>query len=325
MALSFKDLDFRIEVPDVPGVAPVATLDAPCLRDREPVVKGLARALGVDISATVDLPYGYAVGGANGQVEVFSASGAVRGRNTDQIARFDDERRRWADVETVETAEGTSHQLSAGAANRLTRSALALLDTVGLAGEHASVTVSLGQWAQLNEDGKEVDSGPGRATVKLGYTAGGLALIGPGAKTNMHYDPDSDGVDAVLARFFHVHRAIGGVAEVRTLPLERAFTPLLAQSWAGYSFDPGSTRMSITAAQIGLLALPADVPQRFAAPALMVEGRLEGLDLGDGRPTELRFGQYLPLASPEALAEAGFAASDPVVPGAVGRGRGKRQ
>jgi hypothetical protein len=83
--------------------------------------------------------------------------------------------------------------------------------------------------------------------------------------------------------------------------------------------------MAITSAAFGLLALPADVPQMYAAPALVVEGRLEGVLAGDGRLVEIRFGQYLPLASAQSLADAGFASSGPVFPGSVvaGRTRGR--
>jgi len=271
------------------------------------------------------VPHGYAVGGPSGQVEVFYASGAVRGRNTDQLSKFEDERRRWADVTKDEDHDGVFFRLGDAAAQRLTTSSMRLLDSIGLSGDHASLTVTLGQWARLDESGAEIDSGPGRATVQLGYEAEGIRLIGPGAKTNFHYDPDDSGEPGIMARFFHVLRGTEGVKDVRMLTIEEAFQPLLTQTWSGLKVDPTSAKMAITSATFGLLALPADVPQTYAAPALVVEGRLEGVLAEDGRLVELRFGQYLPLANAKGLADAGFASSGPVLPGSVvaGRARGR--
>ena len=83
--------------------------------------------------------------------------------------------------------------------------------------------------------------------------------------------------------------------------------------------------MSITSAEYGLLALPADVPQRFAAPALVVEGSIAGVTAGDGSEVALRFGQYLPLTDAVSLAEAGLGSSGPLLPGSVVRRRRKGQ
>jgi len=137
--------------------------------------------------------------------------------------------------------------------------------------------------------------------VQLGYEAEGIRLIGPGAKTNFHYDPDDSGEPGIMARFFHVLRGTEGVKDVRMLTIEEAFQPLLTQTWSGLKVDPTSAKMAITSATFGLLALPADVPQTYAAPALVVEGRLEGVLAEDGRLVELRFGQYLPLANAKGL------------------------
>ena len=187
----------------------------------------------------------------------------------------------------------------------------------GCADDNGIVEGSVGQWALLEESGKELESGPGRATVQLGYAVEGIKLIGPGAKTNVHCDPDDSGHGGVVARLFHVNRGFDGSRDVPRLDIERAFQPLLTQTWSGRELDPGSARMAITAIDYGLLARPADVLQRFAAPALAVQGRITGVDGGDGREVELRFAQYLPLADADALAEAGFASASRLIPGSV--------
>ena len=47
--------------------------------------RALAEILEIDVVGTASVPHGYAVGSDRGQVEVFSASGAVRARNTERL------------------------------------------------------------------------------------------------------------------------------------------------------------------------------------------------------------------------------------------------
>ena len=321
MPLTFKDIDFAVDLPDIPATAPVVGHTALCTKDRDETVRAIAEVLRIEPKGTAELPHGYAVGSDRGQVEVFSASGAVRARNAERLSAYQDERRKWSEVERGD--DGT-YRLGDGLARHLIDHGQKLLRRVGLGDEPATVDVSLGQWAQLNEDGKEVDSGTGRATVRFSYAAEGLALIGPGAKTNLHFDPGDDGRSVELARMFHVHRGLAARGEVATQSLEEAFAGLLAQSWSGHGIREGEGRITITAATFGLLALPADVVQTFAAPALMVEGAISGVEVGKDETVTVRFGQYLPLAHPKALAEAGYGGGR-LEPGMVvaGRARGK--
>jgi hypothetical protein len=323
MPIDIAALNIRVTLPDIPSHAPLATIPAPCLSQHTRVVEELGKALALDMKGTFDVPHGYATGGPRGQVEVFSASGAVRARNTDQLSRFDDERRPWTDVIKEDTGGVVGYRLGDNTAERLTATSLRLLRSVGLADDHASIGVSLGQWALLDESGAELESGPGRATVQLGYAVEGLKLIGPGAKTNIHFDPDDSGERGAIARFFHVNRGFDGTRDVRLLSFEEAVQPILTRTWSGITLDPEAVRMSITAAEYGLLALPADVPQRFAAPALVVEGSIAGVAAGDGSEVEIRFGQYLPLTNQATLADAGFGSSGTVLAGTVVRGRAK--
>jgi hypothetical protein len=319
MPIDFADVDFQVRVPDIPTSAPAAVLSAPCLRDHARAVDGLAKALGFDVRATVDVPHGFAAGSPAGQVEVFAASGALRARNTDRLAKFEDERREWADVvkDDSDPTIGIVYRLGDATSKRLTATSRRLLKSLELDTDGASTAVRLGQWARLDEDGRELESGPGRATVQLTYSVDGVRLIGPGAKTNIHFDPDEAGEGGVIARFFHVHRGAEGANDVRLVGIEEAFQPLLTQTWSGITPDAQRARLSITSIQYGLLALPADVPQRHAAPALVVEGSLAGVVAGDGSEVTLRFGQYLPLTSAASLAEAGLGSTGPVIAGTV--------
>jgi hypothetical protein len=315
MPIDFKNVDFSVDLPDVPRVAPVVAHPMPCLGEREATVRALADVLGFDVKGSAHVPHGYAVGSDAGQVEVFAASGAVRARNVKQLTAFEDERRPWRDVER--TDEG--YRLGDATAKQLIAGGRRLLEKVGLQVDPASIDVVLGQWALLDEEsGKELESGPGRATVRLSYAAEGMPLIGPGAKTNLHYDPSDDADAEVLARLFHVHRPSSAVGEVRTLGVEEAFAGLLGRTWSGRRLGDDA-RLTITAATVGLLALPADVVQSYAAPALAVEGEVSGVPVGDGRTTTVRFGEYVSLADPKALAEAGYGGGS-LIGGSVVRG-----
>lgn len=314
MAIDFSAIDFQVRLP-LPDHGLVAVLPPPCPRERMRSVDALVKALGIKVAGSADVPHGFAVGGPNGQVEVFAASGAVRGRNTDQLSRYEDERRPWRDVTREEGGTGTVYRLGKRAEERLQARSQQLLDAMELKDRSAASRVVLGQWARLDEKGQELESGPGRATVQFSYAIEGIPLIGAGAKTNVHFDPDGEGGDGIMARFFHVHRGLEAVKDVRILDIEQAFRPLLTQTWSGIESERKRTRIAVTAAEFGLLAMPADVPQRVAVPALQVEGVVSGLIPQDGREVSVRFGQYLSLIEPKALASVGYGTAGAIVPG----------
>lgn len=316
MAIDISAVELKAK-PDIPRTGMAAMLPPPCLRERTRAMEGLAKSLGVKVAGAADVPHGFAMGGPSGQVEVFAASGAVRGRNTDQLSRYPDERRSWGEVVREQTQDGVVYGLGPKTSKLLQTRAQRLLESAGLAEKAARVGVALGQWAKLDESGKEVESGAGRATVQFAYAVEGIPLIGAGAKTNVHFDPDDRGADGVIARFFHVHRGFEASKDLRLIGLEQAFEPLLTQTWSGIESTRGKTRITVTAAQFGLLALPADVAQRFAAPALQVEGTVSGLTARDGKEVAIRFGQYLPLVDPKVLAGAGLGSAGTILPGQV--------
>ena len=309
MPISFRDIDFRVELPEIPSAMPAAVTEGQCGHERVEAMRTLAAVLEIDEPIEVTLPFGHALAGKAGQVEFFAASGAVRARNIPLLSRFEDERRDWPDVEKVETGEGVSYRLGERTSGRLLEEARDLLGRSGLADDGvADVDVFLGRWALLDERGRERESGPGRATVRMSYAVEGTPLIGAGAKTNLHYDP----VDGrpTLARMFHVHRRVVDVREVRTGDTEKAFSAFLADPFLEQQSKKGG-RIAVTAVHAGLLALPADTPQRVAYPALAIEGTVEGLKDERKGDNELRFGRYVPAASPEALRRAGVAVPTP--------------
>ncbi len=320
MTLSFKDLDIRTELPDIPASMPVAQTVAQCAPERSRTVRALAEHFDLGDVIDVGVPWGFALGSDAGQVEFLSASGGVRGRNLKVINAFDDERRDWPDAEAVDSPEGKRWVIGKKAQRDVLERSSGLLERLGLAVDAASTNVSLGQWALLDEQGNELDSGPGRATVQLSYAVENIALIGPGAKTLLHYDPLDR--KPQLARLFHVHRSIGDLRSVDVGDTERAFAALLDDPFL-VTRARGGAKVAITSVKIGLLALPADVVQRFAIPSLAVEGVVEGIEDDKGRPFELNFGRYVPAVSPEVLRRVGVVTADTVPGSTVGRSRKK--
>ncbi len=320
MTLTFKELEFRTEVPEVPRSLPLPQVVAQCAPERTECMRALGDMLGLSELLEVELPFGHALAGEAGQVEFFAASGAVRGRNTKLITSFADERRDWAGAYRTDSPAGPEWTLEPDMGKRLQGYAADILGRAGLLGDgdRQSMDLTLGQWARLDEDGAEVDSGPGRATVRVSYSHDGLPFIGPGAKTLAHFDP-VDG-QPTLARLFHVHRDVGEVRSVEVAGTEAAFAGLLSDPLLVANVRRHA-KVAITSAKLGLLALPADVPQRFALPALAVEGVIEGLQDRVSGPYELRFGRYIQVAASDAVRAAGVVVTEPVFPGRVVRRR----
>lgn len=314
MAMDISGLDLAAKF-DMPKKGLAVIMQPPCLRDRVKAMEPIAKMLGFDVVGSADIPHGYAIGGPHGQVEIFSASGAVRARNIDQLVRYSDERRNWSD--TVESSDKMGRTLGKKSGAKLEEQARQLLDKAGLAAKPDQIRITLEQWARLDEAGKELESGVGRALVQYSYAVESIPLIGAGAKTNVHFDPDDKGEGGTVARFFHVNRGFEAAKELPLMGLEEALTPLLRQTWSGVESKAKRTRIKIDAATYGLLALPADVPQRYATPVLMIEGSVSGLLHRKDEDVEIRFGQYLPLVDPKMLAKIGFGSSGPILPGAL--------
>lgn len=305
MTLTLHDIDFRTELPQIPSRMPVARTAAQCEHDRVAAFKALREVLDLGDAIDVDLPDGFAIASKRGEIQMFAASGGIRARDAEASSRFTDERRPWDDIAKRETRRGTEYTLGDQTAERLMGDARSILERAGLADAGvAGIDVTLAQWALLDEKGTELDSGPGQATVRLSYQIEGTPLIGAGAKTRLHYDPQ-DG-EPRLARLFHVNRRVEEVRGVDIGGMEPAFADMLSDPWLAEQTKRGG-RIAVIGLQVGLLAQPAMVPQRFAYPAVAVEGVVEGLRDPRSGEYELRFGRIYPAASAEALRRAGVA------------------
>jgi hypothetical protein len=280
MTLTTQDIEWRATPPDIPAELPVAIVATPSYEERLHAVGTLHDRFELGETLEVDLLDGVAHASARGEVRYFSASGAVRARRAG--VRLDDGRE-WTDVDQL------SETLFVDA-GELLRGARLLADGLG------DVDVVFDQWTRLNEIGKELGSGPGRAVVRARYSVDGFPLIGAGAKTRLAYEPV--GGQPMLTRLLHVHRPVTDVRLARTGGTERAITGLLRDPFLAEHHAAGH-RITVTAVEIGLLALPAIVPQRIAAPALAVTGVVD----------DLRFSRYYQAVSARALRRIGLAAA----------------
>jgi hypothetical protein len=299
MSLSVRDVDWRAPLPEVPAELPVATLATPSYEERLHAVHTLHERFQLGGTVEIDLPDGVAHASRRGEVQYFAASGAVRARDAEVCAAFPDERRSWDDVEEVDgkylLGDRTSSVLFQDA-GELLRAARLLADGLG------AVDVVLDRWARLDESGAELERGPGRAVVRAPYTLDGVPFLGAGAKTRLAYEP----VDGrpTLSRLYHVHRPVIDVYSVRTGGTERALTGLLRDPYLIEHHKNGAT-IVVTHVEFGLLALPAVVPQRIAAPAVAVSGTIENLTDDTTEP----FAHFYQAVSAKALRRLGLAAA----------------
>jgi hypothetical protein len=290
MNLSLHDIDWRVDLPAIPDKLPVAILATPSYEERLHAVHTLHDRFRLGDTIELDLPDGVAHAGRRGEVQYFAASGAVRARDAEVGRLFTDERRQWMDVTEQDGQFALGDDSSATLfqdAGELLRAARLLPDGLG------DVDVVLDQWERLDESGTEIERGPGRAVVRAPYTLDGFPFIGAGAKTRLAYEP-VDGYP-VLARIFHVHRPVTDVHAVQTGGTERALTGLLRDPFLAEREE----RIAVTGITVGLLALPAVVPQRVAIPALAVTGVVG----------ELPFARHYQAISAKALRGEGFAAA----------------
>lgn len=307
MTLSLRDVEWRLKLPEIPAELPVATLATPSYEERLHAVRTLHDRFTLADTVELDLPDGVAHAGRQGEVQYFGASGGVRARNAEIGRSFSDERRSWRDLEKVDGPDGVTFELGEKTAATLLADAHELLRAAKLLADGMDdFGVVLDQWAQLDESGTELDRGPGRAVVRASYALDGMPFIGAGAKTRLQYEP-VDGAPT-LAGLFHVHRPVVEVRPVPTGGTEKALTGLLRDPFLTEHHERGA-HIAVTGIQVGLLALPAVVPQRVAAPALAVEGVVEKVKDARHGEIALRFARFYQAVSAKALRGVGLAAA----------------
>ena len=152
----------------------------------------------------------------------------------------------------------------------------------------------LDQFAQLDEEGKEIQRGASTASVRIAYEVAGLPVIGPGAKTLVQAEP-LDGRPH-LTSTFHSWRDIIGDRKIKLSSLESMLQIGLLNDPELIRYHSPGTRIEITRLDFGYMALPAFMRQSFLFPALQVEGTVPR---GEKNKEHFHFGRYFHVLTPK--------------------------
>ncbi len=302
MALSLDDLRFETDLPDVPGTVPVPRLAPVALRERQPALEAFAGRLGLRETRRLDTPHGMALATRQGHVEYFEASGGVLAMSASEVA--DDELRRWDDVAEERDRDGTPvYRLGRGARAEVLDLVSEVLESARLTEPHqVRPTVVLDQVAQLDEEGTVLQSGPGRASVHLGYDFAGLPVLGAGAKTRVSVEPAGRRGLAITGGL-HVWRRPGNTVDVELGSTKEVLgAGLLRDPELQRHHEQGSD-IVVTHLEVGYLALPAMERQATLLPTVDVRGRVT---LPGDRLEYFEFARHHHAASPERYRDQGI-------------------
>jgi hypothetical protein len=299
MAMTLKDLDLKVRLPDLPKSIPVFELSAPSLEERRPGLDLLRDHLRLGDLRPVQLDHALMMASERGEIEYFYASGGVWARDATVTREAPNELRRWPDVEETENGNERRFTLGAETARRLISRAKETLQAVGLIGREVdSETIDLDQVAHLGPRGKERERGPGQATIKFNYAVEGMPVRGAGAKTLLFAEPENG--EARFTGAFHAWRTIGSAREVKMPPIEKALEVGLLVDPELVAYQKAGHTIRITRLDVGYLALPVFMRQSHLFPAFQVEG-----DVSEGKKgPAFRFARFHHAAPPAAYVAA---------------------
>jgi hypothetical protein len=301
MPLKMSDLELKARLPELPSSVPVFALGAPSLDERRAAIARLGEYFKLGTLRSTELEHAVVMASGHGDIHYFHASGAVLARDATAGRDQKSELRRWEGLQDSKTG-GERMTLSAEASKRLIAQAQQLLEPIGLLGkEKASATVQLQQVAHLDGDGKEIEHGAGRATIKFGYAVDGLPVRGAGAKTLAFAEPGT-GAPRITG-LFHVWRTLRQATAVKLPPLDQALGVGLLSDPELDLYHQAGHSIQITRLEFGYLALPAFMRQSHLFPALQIEGKVSEGKRGIG----FGFARFHHATPPAAYAAAGLA------------------
>ena len=301
MPLKVNNLELMTRLPELPSSIPVFALSAPSLDDRRAAIGHLAEYFKLGTLRSAEFDHAVVMASAQGDVQYFPASGAVLARDATAGRGQENELRRWDGLQDSKSG-GDRMSLTPEVSKYLISLAQELLEPIGLLGkEMAWAAVQLEQVAHLDGEGKEIEYGAGRATVKFGYAVEGVPVRGAGAKTLAFADPDT-GAPRITG-VFHAWRTLGQATAIKLPSLEQALGVGLLTDPELDLYHRAGHRIQITRLDFGYLALPAFMRQSHLFPAFQVEGKVSEGKRGIG----FGFGRFHHAAPPAAYAEAGLA------------------
>jgi hypothetical protein len=295
-----KDFDIKVRLPKMPASIPVFALSAPSLDERRSAINRLAKHLKLGELRSAEFDHAVIMANPRGDIQYFHASGAMLARDATIARSQKDELRRWEGLQDSKIG-GNRLTLSSESSKKVVSLAHDLLESIGLIGkEQTSATVQLQQVAQLDNNGKEMMYGAGRATVKWGYAVQGIPVYGAGAKTLAFAEP-VDGAPHITG-MFHVWRTLGQATEVKLPGLEEALGIGLLNDPEINLYHEAGHRIQITRLEFGYLALPGFMRQSHLFPAFQIEGVVSEGKRGIG----FGFGRFHHAAPPKAYMAAGL-------------------
>jgi hypothetical protein len=302
MALTIDDLDLRIDLPEIPDSVAVPILEPVSLDERRRAIDAFSARLSLRRLEMAQLTDSIVFASERGEIEYFPASGAIWARDATAELEHENELRKWAGLERVESGGNEILRPDRETAAMLIRTASEMLDEAGLIEEEqGSPRITLDQVAELDERGKVIRSGAGSATITYDYTMGGLPVFGAGAKTQIFADPGRRGPQ--ITGGFHSWRKAVDSHDVVIGGIKAALSAGVLRDPELVLYHEKGGRIEVTHLEFGYLALPAMVQQRSLMPSFQIEGRVH---VRDSKMEYFEFARYQHAASTDEYAAVGL-------------------
>jgi len=302
MTLKLDQIDFKTELPKIPETAAAVRCSAPRFEERERGMQALGKQLDLGKLRELDTRFGRAVASKHGDIEYFSASGAVWSTNIRHDLERDSEFLDWGDLDETKDAEGQPIvSLGRKASAQALDLASEMAEIGGFDMKHADKPqVHLMQVAEADEKGRTIRSGAGDATVAFGYSLDGLPVLGAGGKTLVDLIPGARGLTPTSA--INVWRTPKKAVKVKLGGTEAALAAgLLEDPDLNLAAEKGG-KISIEKMRYGLMSMPAAIEQGVLFPALEFEARV---DMGREKGHYF-IGRVVPVVQAKAFESAGL-------------------
>ena len=178
MSLNIDDINIKSDRFDIPNEIFLKELRGAPLEERQKSIHALNQSFNLGELKTVETPFSVVFGNKAGEIEYFPPSGALWARNSKLENQFKDEIREWSDLLEQRKDGEVFFTFGKDTTKKLIKQAIHLLtDTDLLLGSAREMmqdpVVVLDQFAQLDEEGKEIQHGASTASVSISYAVNG--------------------------------------------------------------------------------------------------------------------------------------------------------
>lgn len=287
MPLKMDDLNWEVDLPELPRSIRLIELEVPGLEKRREAIELFTTLFNLGKLKRVDLANSFMYASKRGEVEFYPNSGGLWARDATAEERYDNEMRNWPDLKRVKPDGDAVWGLPSKVEDRLLEQGRELLESAGLVSEFMQPQgVALEQVTQFNPEGEIMNRGAGTATIQFQYRVDGLPVMGAGAKSQFYADPDQKGTQMVGA--FHCWRPASGDHKLDVGTIEEALAAGVLKDPELIQYHKKGRRIVIYTLNFGYLALPAMVSQRFLYPVFQIEGKVHT----SGKQEYFEFARY---------------------------------